>query len=93
MLFRIKFWNKWSVTWLYCDIFKTSVFGGHGGGQGGQSRGLGGPILTLHQNSPVEYCSELSSETYDMSHDYVAIILKTSVFGVMKGVEGVKVAV
>ena len=33
-------------------ILKTSVFGGHGGGQGGQSRGLGGPILTLHQNSP-----------------------------------------
>ena len=33
-------------------ILKTSVFGGNEGGQGGQSRGLGGPILTLHQNSP-----------------------------------------
>ena len=32
-------------------ILKTSVFGGRGGGQGGQSRGLGGPIQTLHQNS------------------------------------------
>ena len=53
MLFRIKFWNKWSVTWLYCDIFKTSVFGGHGGGQGGSK--------SRFRVSHIDFTSKLSS--------------------------------